>query len=171
MPASDRSSAKDGAFVMTRTFDAPRSRVWTAWSDAEQLQAWWGPKGCKLKVYRLEFRPGGFFHYAMKYSNGPDMWGRFMYREIIARERLVWLNSFSNEDCGITRAPFDQKIPLEILNDVTMTEKGGKTTVTLNARPFSAADDERAVFEGMFASLEQGYGGTLDQLAALLAKS
>lgn len=99
------------------------------------MQTWWGPKGCSIKVANFEFRPGGFFHYAMQFSNGPQMWGRFLYPDIASQERIVWLNSFSNEGCGITRAPFDQSIPLEILNEVTLTEKAGKTTATLRARP------------------------------------
>jgi len=99
------------------------------------------------------------------------MWGRFLYRDIEAGQRIAWLNSFSNEGCGITRAPFDMAIPLEILNDVAFTEKAGRTTVTLHARPHGAAANEVKVFEGMFASLNQGYGGTFDQLAAALAKA
>ena len=168
---NDRAAAANGAFVITRIFDAPLNLVWKAWSEAEQLQTWWGPKGCSIKVANLEFRPGGFFHYAMQFSDGPPMWGRFLYRDIAAQERIVWLNSFSNDGCGITRAPFDPSIPLEILNDVTFAEKTGKTTVTLRARPHGAAANEIEVFEGMFASLDQGYGGSFDQLASALAKN
>ena len=171
MPASRSPTSPDGAFVIQRTYDAPRHLVWRAWSEAEQLQTWWGPKGCTIKVARLEFRPGGFFHYAMQFSNGPPMWGRFLYRDIAGEERIVWLNSFSNEGCGITRAPFDQLIPLEILNEVTFAEQAGQTTVTLHARPHGAADNERKVFEGMFASLSEGYGGTFDKLAKALGNA
>jgi uncharacterized protein YndB with AHSA1/START domain len=162
--------APDGTFVITRTFDAPLDVVWAAWSEAKQLQTWWGPKGCTIRVANLEFRPGGFFHYAMQFPNAPETWGRFLYREIVPKERIVWLNSFSNAGCGITRAPFDQAIPLEILNDVTFTAAGDKTVITLHARPHGAAENEAKVFEGMMPSLEQGYGGTLDQLASALSK-
>ena len=96
----------DAIFEITRVFDAPRERVWTAWSNAGQLQRWWGPKGCAIDVKRLEFRAGGFFHYAMTFPGAPVMWGRFNYREIVPGERIVWLNSFANENCGIVRAPF-----------------------------------------------------------------
>jgi len=74
-------------------------------------------------------------------------------------------------DTGITRAPFDESIPLEILNEVTLVEIAEKTRVTLRARPHGAAENEVKVFEGMFASLDQGYGGTFDQLASCLAKA
>jgi uncharacterized protein YndB with AHSA1/START domain len=176
MPANDRSTASAGArggapagaFVITRSFDAPRRLVWKAWSEAERLQAWWGPKGCAIDVKTLEFRPGGFFHYAMRFPDGALIWGRFLYREIAPQERIVWLNSFSNDGCGVARAPFDPSIPLEILNDVTFAEQAGKTAVTLHARPHGAPPNEVRVFEGMFASLSQGYGGTFDRLATAL---
>jgi uncharacterized protein YndB with AHSA1/START domain len=170
MPESNPSAA-DGTFVITRVFSAPCQLVWAAWSEAEQMQKWWGPTGCSIKIANFEFRPGGFFHYAMQYSNGPGMWGRFLYRDIAAPDRIVWLNSFSNPGCGITRAPFNQSFPLEMLNDVAFTEKAGKTTVTLHARPHGAEASEIEVFVGMFASLNQGFGGTFDRLAALLAKA
>ena len=66
------------------------------------------------------------------------MFGRFVYREVAAPERLVFVNSFSDAAGGITRAPFPQldgKWPLEILNVVTLTEEGGRTTVSLRGGP------------------------------------
>lgn len=161
-------SANNAAFFITRVFKAPKDRVWQAWSDAASLQQWWGPKGCTLDALRFEFRPGGFFHYAMKFSGAPTWWGRFNYREIVAQERIVWLNSFANAECGIARAPFSDVCPLEIENTATFTEKDGVTTVSLRALPFGESAAERQYFEELKPSLEQGYGGTLDQLAGYL---
>jgi len=169
MSADDDKSAMNSAFVITRVFDAPRDRVWKAWSEADQLRHWWGPKGCSIEVRRFEFRPGGFFHYAMKFPGAPAMWGRFNYREIAAPERLVWLNSFANENCGIARAPFSDVCPLEIENAVSFVEQAGTTVVTLRAQPFGESVQERKYFEDLRPSLEQGYGGTLEQLTDYLA--
>lgn len=171
MAGRNAEPATPDVFEMEREFNAPLRRVWAAWSEAERLGAWWGPKGCTIGVERLEFRPGGFFHYAMQFGSGaPPMWGRFLYREIMPHERLVWLNSFSNEACGISRAPFGPDFPLEIENVVTFAARDGATTIRLRARPFGETAAERAVFDGMHASMRQGYGGTLDQLAAHLAE-
>ena len=169
MLASKRATATDATFGITRVFEAPLSLAWKAWSEADQLKAWWGPKGCTIEVANLEFRPGGFFHYNMRFANGTEWWGRFLYREIAARERILWLNSFSNPGCGITRPPFGAAIPLEVLNDVTFTERAGKTTVSLHATPHGATEEEVATFKSMHSGLEQGYGGTFDQLAQALA--
>lgn len=167
-------SHEQTSFVITRQFRAPRVKVWKAWSEADQLKQWWGPKGCSIVIGRFEFRPGGFFHYAMEFDNAPTMWGRFNYREIAAPDRLVWLNSFANENCGIARAPFSASCPLEIANIATFSENAGITTVTLRAEPFGEVAEERKFFfEELCSSgsLEQGNGGMLDKLAEHLVTS
>ena len=155
----------EAEFIITRQFKQPLEKVWQAWGLSEQIGKWWGPKGCKLDVHLFEFQPGGFFHYAMNFEGVPAMWGRFNYREIKQSQSIAWLNSFSNERCGIARAPFSDICPLEILNTATFSEKDGITTITLKAVPFGEADTERKYFIDLKPSMEQGYGGTFDQLA------
>ena len=160
------STNRDAAvFEITRQFRQTPETVWKAWSEAEQLQKWWGPKGCAINVLGLEFRPGGFFHYAMTFEGAPTMWGRFNYRELHPVQRLVWLNSFANETGGIARAPFSEDCPLEIENTLTLHAADGKTTLRLRATPFGATAAELDFFRALHPSLETGYGGTLDQLA------
>ena len=173
MAANDAKTRRKSVFEITRVFKAPRDRVWKAWSEADQLKHWWGPKGCTIETLHLEFRPGGFFHYAMKFEGAPTIWGRFNYRKIVAPERIVWLNSFSNEKCGIARAPFSDLCPLEIENTVTFTEHAGTTTVVLCAEPFGESAEERRFFDELCSSgsLEQGYGGTFEQLAEHVARA
>lgn len=161
-------STEGTTFAIARNFQAPIDRVWKAWSDPAQLQRWWGPRGCSVEVASLEFRPGGFFHYSMTFPGAPVMWGRFNYREIVDGERLVWLNSFANENGGIARAPFSELCPLEIENRVTFTAHGGGTTVSLRAEPFGELAVERVYFDTMRHSLEEGYGGTFQQLEEIL---
>ncbi len=161
-------------FTFSRSFDAPRERVWRAWTDAQALAQWWGPKGATIRVLKLEFRPGGMFHYAMAFQPGHEMYGRFVYREIVAPERIVFVVSFSDAEGGITRAPFPQLKnlwPLEVLNTVTFTEQDGRTTIALRGSAINATDEERAIFAGNAASMRQGFGGTFDQLTAFLGKS
>jgi uncharacterized protein YndB with AHSA1/START domain len=168
--AGRAAAAAPTAFTMTRVINAPRDLVWAAHSSAEHLRHWWGPKGCKLTVNSLEFRPGGLFHYTMGYSTGADMGGRFFYRDMAAPGHLVYLSSFANAQGGIARAPFSELCPLELLNTLTFSETDGKTTLSLHVVPFGATPEEIAFFDQLRASgLEQGFGGTYDQLDAHLA--
>lgn len=166
MNASYR-SAINATFEMDRVFAAPIDQVWKAWTEREQLAKWWGPKGCSLEALLLEFRAGGFFHYAMRFENAPGMWGRFNYREIVPRRRIVWLNSFANDRCGIARAPFSDLCPLEIENSATFEERDGATRITLHAEPFGASEEEIKFFTELCSSgsLEKGNAGMFDQLA------
>ncbi|MFD2247481.1 SRPBCC family protein [Pontibacter ruber] len=157
-------------FVISRVFDAPRNLVFKAWTEAEQLEQWWGPKGLSLKVAKLEMRPGGMFHYCIGLPDGQSMWGRFIYSSIVEPERLVYINSFSDETGEIIRAPFSQEWPLEIHNTLTLTEQDGKTTLTQRSQPIHATAEERKTFEQALDALHKGCTGTFDQLEDYLAK-
>jgi uncharacterized protein YndB with AHSA1/START domain len=99
------------------------------------------------------------------------MWGRFVYREIVKPERIVSVSSFSDEKGGLTRHFLSPEWPLEMLNTATFTEAEGKTTLTINSVAINATAHERKIFEDGFASMQGGFTGTFDQLAAYLAKT
>ena len=118
----------------------------------------------------MDLKPGGLFHYCMQTPDGHEMWGRFVYRDIIAPQRVVFTNSFSDAKGNAVRAPFNPNWPLEVLNTVTLTERNGKTTMTLKGGPFNATDEERKIFAGAHAMMDQGFKGTFDQLDEYLTK-
>jgi uncharacterized protein YndB with AHSA1/START domain len=122
-------------------------------------------------VIKVDLRPGGSFHYAMQFQPGHDIFGRFVYREVAAPERLVFVSSFSDAAGGVTRAPFAQGFPLEVQNTLTLTEQNGRTALTLRGGPINASAEEWKMYVGMFDSMQKGFGGTFDQLAAYLAKA
>lgn len=157
-------------FVTTRTFDAPRERVWRAWTERDRLARWWGPKGCTLHVERFEPRPGGVFHYRMTPPGCGDMWGRFVYRELARPERLTFTSGFSDAAGGAARAPFSETWPPEVLNTVTLVEEDGRTVLTLSGGPIDPTPEERRTFEAAIPSMHQGFAGTWDGLAAYLAE-
>jgi len=82
--ASTRASA-DRELVITRVFEAPRERVWKAWSDAERLKRWWGPKHFTAPVCKIDFRVGGSYLSCMRSPEGQDYWSTGAYREIVPR--------------------------------------------------------------------------------------
>jgi uncharacterized protein YndB with AHSA1/START domain len=158
-------------FVISRTFDVPRERVWKAWTDRDQLMQWFGPKGWKMTAAKLDLRPGGIFHYCLQTPDGKEMWGRFVYREIVALERIVLVNSFSDEAGGITRHPMSPTWPREILSTFTLSDQNGKTTVTIEWIPLNPTDEERKTFDSSHEAMKQGWSGTFDQLADYLARA
>jgi uncharacterized protein YndB with AHSA1/START domain len=161
---------QDRQFVISRTFDAPRDIVWKAWTERERLMQWFGPKGFTMSTAKLDFRPSGSLHYCLRSADGKEMWGKFVYREIVAPERIVLVNSFSDEKGKLTRHPMSPTWPLEMLTTTTFTEAKGKTTVTVRWSPLNATDEERKTFDGAHDGMRQGWTGTFDQLAEYLKK-
>jgi uncharacterized protein YndB with AHSA1/START domain len=157
-------------FVIARTFDAPRERVWRAFTEVERMKQWFGPKGFTTKVAKMDFRPGGMYHYCLVSPDGKEMWGKAVYREIAAPERLVWVNSFSDPEGGITRHPMAPTWPRVMLTTITFAEQGGRTTVTVHWLPIDPTPEERRTFDAGHDSMRQGWGGTFEQLEAYLAK-
>jgi uncharacterized protein YndB with AHSA1/START domain len=158
-------------FVISRTFNAPLDRVWKAWTEPEQMARWWGPKGFKTDVKTLDLKPGGLFHYRMDSPQGQEMWGRMVFREIVPKKRLVFINSFSDETGGLTRHPLHEAWPLQMLSTITFTESDGKTTVTVEWTPYEATHLECETFDKGRDSMQAGWTGTFDKLESFLVKA
>ena len=163
--------APEFEFIIKREFNAPRERVWKAWTDAKSLGKWWGPKGFDIVSVKLDLRPGGTFHYLLRSPDGQDMWGKFIFREIVPLERLVFVVSFSDAEGGLTRHPMSPDWPLMMLSIITFTDAGaGKTRITVRWVAYEATEAERKVFEAGAESMRQGWTGTFDRLDDYLAK-
>lgn len=158
-------------FTLSRDFNVARPLLFSCFAEADRMARWWGPKGVTIVKPSMDFRPGGIFHYGMEWvKDGPIMWGRFVYREIVAPERIVLINSFSDENATLTRAPFfDGKWPLEMLTVFAFEELGPmRSRFTLTWTPENATDEERAVFASNFASAGDGWSGSLEKLETFL---
>lgn len=156
-------------FVISHTFDAPRDLVWKAFTEEERLKQWWGPKGFPVASSKMDLRPGGTYHYAMQVPDGSLMWGRFLYREIVPHERIVFINGFSDETGVAARHPMIPDWPMEVLSVFHFTVHGSRTTFTLRWTPVNATAAEYAMFDGAHDHMVAGWEGTLEQLEAYLA--
>jgi uncharacterized protein YndB with AHSA1/START domain len=159
-------------FVIARVFDAPRELLWKAFTEPERMKEWWGPKGSTIIASKMDLRVGGTYLGAMRDPTGRVMWAKFVYREIVAPERLVWVHSFSDETGGLTRHPLSPTWPLEMLTTVTFEElPGGKTRLTLRWSPINASPEEQQTFDAGRDGMRNGWGGTFDRLDAYLAST
>jgi uncharacterized protein YndB with AHSA1/START domain len=155
--------------VISRVFDAPRALVFKAWTEPERLRQWWGPKGFSWVVGQLDLFPGGIFHYCMRSPDGAEMWGRFVYLEIHTPDRLIFINSFSDEDGYPVKHPQMPDWPLEILNTLSFTEDQGRTILTLRAIPHAATAIECRTFNAGLDSIRRGFASTWKQLSGYLS--
>ncbi len=166
------SETRDDALVIQRVLRAPQNLVWDAWTSAEHLLQWFHPKSWELSTCELDARVGGEFHYCMSAEGMPDMWGLWKIQRLERPELLEFVVSFSDADRAIVRAPFHEHWPLEVLSRVTLAPHaghGGGTLMTLFSEPVNATPEERAAFTAGIASMQTGWGQTLESLEAHLA--
>lgn len=158
-------------FIISRTFDAPREQVWKAWTEPAGLSQWFGPRGCTMPQIKMDAKPGGTCHCCLRTPEGHEMWGKFLYREVSAPERLVYAQHFSDRAGGVTRHPGSSTWPLHMLTTVTFAEDNGRTRLTVRWEPLHPADEERRTFDAGHEGMNQGWGGSFDQLAEYLGRS
>ena len=158
-------------FSTSRVLDAPRERVWKAWTDVQELSKWFGPKGTKIVSAKNDLHPGGIFLYAMKGEDGQVSWGKWVHREISPPSKLVWVISFSDENGGVARHPTAPDWPLEMLSTTVFDdEAGGRTRLTLRWKPLHPTEAERKAFHSGLESMNKGWNGTFEQLESYLAR-
>lgn len=153
---------------ITRTFDAPKEILFCMWTDSDHLTNWRAPKGFTIDVASMEVRPNGMFLYKQTSSEGQGIWGKFVYKEIVEPEKLVFTNSFSDENGNTIRAPFFSSWPLEIMNTLTFQEQGGKTTLTIQGIPVTISEEELDTFKNKHEGIKQSFSELFEQLDTYL---
>jgi uncharacterized protein YndB with AHSA1/START domain len=147
----------DLSITMTRSFAAPRERVFDAWTQPELLRRWFGPRGHTLVECDVDLRVGGCWRYVVQAPDGTRMLLRGAYREVVRPERLVATEE--NVDC-------DASGGAETVTTTTFVEQAGGTLLTTTQTYPSRALRDAVLRSGM----ERGVGEAYEQLAeALLA--
>lgn len=105
--------------LMTCGFNAPRTLVFAAWTEAVHMPHWMlGPEGWSMEVRVNDLRPGGAWHFVWRREDGTEMEMHGEYRDVVAPERVVSIERWGGE------------WP-ETLNTSTFTEVAGRTTIAL----------------------------------------
>ena len=138
---------------LTRTIDAPRARVYEAWTDPQQMAQWFAPKPFALIVRAMDVRSGGRFSMAMRAPDGTEHAFSGVYRELVPPAKLSWTGEFAN-------GPADQ------LSTVVTFEAQGQQTKVHARQTFRVMTPET---EYAAQGARQGWTMTLDQLAAFCA--
>jgi uncharacterized protein YndB with AHSA1/START domain len=76
-------NTKERELVITRIFDAPREKVWKAWTDPERVKRWWGPKDFTAPVIKIDLRVGGKYLYCMRSPEVKDFWSGGIFQEVV----------------------------------------------------------------------------------------
>src|SRR5947209_7366438 len=160
MTATARATAKPVAqreVTITRVFDAPRALVFSMWTDAKHLAAWWGPHGFDNPLCEADPRPGGKILIHMRAPDGGVHPMGGVYDEVVPHERIVFTSYVELPDG--TRV-------VESRNTVRLEAVGRKTRVILQAKASGFTD----LAPRMLAGMEAGWATSLDKLAGVAAR-
>jgi uncharacterized protein YndB with AHSA1/START domain len=108
----------DRELIVTRTFDAPPSLVFRAWSQPELFQRWWVPKsasGVALVSCEMDVRTGGKYRLEFGAGGSDTMAFHGKYLEVVPDERIVWTND-EGEEGAITTVTFEDRGGTTLLN-------------------------------------------------------
>jgi uncharacterized protein YndB with AHSA1/START domain len=144
----------DREIHVERVFDAPRDRVFAAYTDPKLIPEWWGPNGTTTTVDRMDARTGGDWRFVIRNSDGTETGFRGTYREVSPPERIV--QTFEWEG-----------MPGYVSVETATFEDLGDRTKVVSTSLFHTTEER----DGMLQSgMEGGMSQTYARLDALLAR-
>jgi uncharacterized protein YndB with AHSA1/START domain len=149
-------SAEGRDLILSRIIDAPREKVFKAWTDPALLKQWFAPRPWTTPIVETDVRVGGSSCVVMRGPDGNEFPNRGVYLEVVKNERLVFTDAFAK-----AWEPSEKPFMTVVL---TFEDKGGKTKYTARVRHWTVAN--REAHEKM--GFHQGWAMCAEQLAALV---
>jgi uncharacterized protein YndB with AHSA1/START domain len=148
----------DRELMLTRLIDAPREKLYRAWTDPTLLKQWFAPLPYTTPMAELDVRPGGSAFIVMRGPDGKDLPNHGVYLEVVPNQRLVSTDAYT-QAWEPSEKPFMTLI-------LTFEDEGGKTRYTARVHLWTVADCEAHEKMGF----HQGWGICADQLTALVTR-
>jgi uncharacterized protein YndB with AHSA1/START domain len=153
--------------TLERVFDAPREKVWQAFSDKDKFSSWWGPEGWETTVKEFSFVPGGRNHYCMKCVDkaqgewyGQESWGLMNYQTIDEPHAFTYKDYFCDQDAVI-----DESMPA-LMNKIELVEEDGRTRLVGSTIAASREELEKLIGMGMI----EGWSSSMNKLNEFVTK-
>ncbi len=143
--------------VITRFINAPREKLYRAWTEPELLMQWFAPQPWTTSKVEIDVRPGGASLLVMRSPEGDEYPNRGVYLEVVENERIVTTDAYT-----IAWEPSEKPFMTLIL---TFEEEGDGTRYTARALHWTVADREEHEKMGF----HEGWGQCADQLEGLVA--
>ena len=141
----------DRSLIISRTFDAPRERVWNAWTDPDEIERWLCPEGFTVAFAEGDVHPGGGWRSGMRSPDGDVLVISGEYREVVEPERLVFTHAWEDGEGQPGH---------ETIVTVTLAADGDRTTLTFHQEGLASVESRD--------SHEEGWNGVLENLAGHL---
>ena len=152
MSESQRQPAADQEVLITRIFEAPRERVFRAWTDADEVAAWFGPEQLETprESIQIDLRVGGRYELTMVSRDGGEFALGYEILELVEPELIV-LRSDTMPEAGMDKPTIVR---------IEFHDHGDRTRMTFSDSPYPPGGGTRA---------EAGWTAAFDKLAAVVA--
>jgi uncharacterized protein YndB with AHSA1/START domain len=158
MSTSKTTTSTEGRdLLLTRVIDAPREKVFKAWTDPKLLTQWFAPKPWTTPKVQTDVRVGGSNLFVMASPEGKEFPNTWVCLEVVPNERLVFTDAYT-KDWEPSEKPFMTVI-------LAFEDQGGKTKYSARVRHWTDADREKHENMGFHG----GWAMCAEQLAALVA--
>jgi len=91
--AADKTSLEIKRFI-----NAPRARVYAAWTDPAQLKEWWGPESVRTRNFTADARIGGKYRWDLINQEDEEMSVFGEYRELVPEKKIVFTWKWDDDD-------------------------------------------------------------------------
>ena len=157
---------QDGAkLTIERVINAPKDRVWDAYTAAELFVRWFSPEGWSTRVKHFDFTSGGYVLYGMKCEDqnqgewfGKESWGKTEYITVTPKSSFTYKDYFTDEN----GTPAEGMPVAEI--QITLEEIDSKTKITST----SMYESEEGLRQTLAMGMEEGIKQTFNKLAKVL---
>jgi uncharacterized protein YndB with AHSA1/START domain len=133
----------DTQILITREFNAPRHLVYRAWTTPELVRRWWSADFGRTTVAEIDLRVGGSWRYVMVTDGGFEVGFHGEFREIVPNERIVSTEVYEGAPDG------------EAVNTLTLTERDGRTTLTVLVQHENQEHRDAHIDSGMESGLQK----------------
>lgn len=146
-----------------RVYDAPIEKVWQAWTDPEILKKWWGPNDVSIPECEVDLKVGGRIYIVMQAGESMGEYAgtrwpmEATFTAVEEPSKLVY-------EARAWTEGMEETTTIETVQELTLSEEGGKTKLYLKAAIHKAGPDASMAVEGM----KYGYNQQLDKLEAYL---
>lgn len=157
--------AEEKIVTFERTYDAPVTKVWDAWTNAEKVKKWWGPDNVTIDECEIDPRVGGRIYIVMLADKSMGQYAGTRWpmeakiTELEPNRKLVY------EAKAWTEGDEEATI-IETTQVLDMAEENGRTKINLKATLHKAGPKAGMAVQGM----EYGYNQQFDKLTKFLAE-
>jgi uncharacterized protein YndB with AHSA1/START domain len=161
---------KEKEVILEKLIDAPREKVWQAWTDPEMLKQWWGPKNVSIPECEVDLRVGGKFYIVMEATEGMGQYkgvkwpmeAKFTFvepNERLSYDAEAWTEGTKEE------TTINQTTDLMLTEEDGLSAQAGKTKVKVIAVIRKAGPGAKMAVEGM----KYGFTEQLEKLEKFLS--